>query len=109
MVWSTIRLEIVRGSASTTVSVPRVGRAEVTGPEERIQQRRKWLIRSAEELLPGHQVVVRSVDRAQPEHGQLVRQQAREVRAGRVLLGDQDLLEDELEVRSDKRGHNTPP
>ena len=49
-----------------------------------------------------HQVVERAVDRAQAGGRAYVRHQRQQVGTGRMLLGDPDLREDEIEVRANQ-------
>ena len=59
-------------------------------------------------LGPGR-VVERSIDRPQSEGHERVRHQGRQVGARCVLFRNQDLLEDELEIRPDQSGHDLLP
>ena len=70
--------------------------------EARIAQPREGIVGSAKLALTGHQVILRAVDGTQPEGQGDVRQQVDQWGSGRVCLGNLDLIENELEIRTIK-------
>jgi hypothetical protein len=83
-------------------SRPEVDRVAVlVVAEERIEQARKQLVGGAEVLVARGQVVEGPVDGAQPEGHERVGNEVGQVGARSMLLGDQDLLENELEIGPD--------
>ena len=70
-----------------------------------IEQAQKRVVRSAVLALSGHQVVEAAIDRAQAERHLAVGQQVSEAGAIGVGFGDEDLLEDEFQVRLVEIGH----
>ena len=79
------------GVAGLCIGRPGLGRAE-----DRVGQAREQLVRGAEILLPRDQVVERPVDRPEAERHLRVRKQGEEIRSGRMLFRNDDLLEYEL-------------
>jgi hypothetical protein len=90
---------MVRGCEST-IAAGCVGRA-VLG----IEQTQERIVGGAELALPGHQVVVAAVDGAQAKWHLAVGQQVDQAGAIGVGFGDEDLLEDELQVGLAEIGH----
>ncbi|MNE08346.1 hypothetical protein D3C80_1009940 [compost metagenome] len=76
-----------------------VAGAHVVGTVGGIEQAQERIVGSAELALPGHQVVVAAIDGAQPERHLAVGQQVGQAGAIGVGFGDEDLLEDEFQVR----------
>ena len=99
---------MVRGCESMTkplvcaYDVPAFRVAEV-----RRRHAREQRVGGAELGLALHQVVVGAVDRAQAQGQGRVGDQLLQRRAGRVRLGDADLLEDELEIGTDELCHRS--
>ncbi|MNF73292.1 hypothetical protein D3C84_552890 [compost metagenome] len=94
------RLGVDHGAAGLCVGGPRLRRTEC-----RIQQAREEIVRRAEFGLPLHQVVERAIEGAQTERHLHVGEQVTEVLAGGMGFGDENLLEDEIQVRQVEVGH----
>jgi hypothetical protein len=69
---------------------------------------REERVRSAEILAAGIDVIESAVDGTNAEGREYIRQQCEEIGPGCVLLTDQDLFQDEVEIRPAERSHGVP-
>ncbi|MNQ78502.1 hypothetical protein D3C85_934150 [compost metagenome] len=82
-----------------------VGSTVFRRAEERVEQARKEVVRRTEFFLAQHQMVEGTIDGPQAPGHLRVGQERRQIVAGRMGFSDENLLENELEVRLDEVGH----